>query len=129
MDLRLQGETMTKQISFTRYENKLLHTFRQKINQAESTEDVNKFFSQVLKTLFEEIFGEGLDLRYEDFRLRFDKEPHFLLSDRVYGLKNFRSIWGQSDLCRIINNFAESATGRYKHLEKGPQKTEAKIRM
>jgi len=35
---------MTKQISFTKQENELLPDYRNKLNQAESVEDVRKFF-------------------------------------------------------------------------------------
>jgi len=44
--LRLKTEegTMTKQISFTKQENELLPDYRNKLNQAESVEDVRKFF-------------------------------------------------------------------------------------
>jgi hypothetical protein len=120
---------MTRQISFTRFENRALHNFRQKISQAESTEDVRKFFGQVVKALLEDIFGEDLKLGQDDFKLRLDAQPHYVLSDRVSNLENFKSIWKQSDLSRIINDLAESAIGRYKHLQKSPEKTDAKIRM
>ncbi|MEW6665715.1 MAG: hypothetical protein AB1512_10915 [Thermodesulfobacteriota bacterium] len=40
-----------------------------------------------------------------------------------------RSYWTDSDLPHVIERLAEAATGRYKHVEKHPEKTEAKIRM
>jgi hypothetical protein len=42
---------MTKQIFFSKYEQKVLPNFRQKINEAESTEDVKKFFIYTVKEL------------------------------------------------------------------------------
>ena len=120
---------MTKQLSFTKYENKILPNFRQKINKAESTEDVKKFFVQTVKELFIDIFGEEMKFEHEDFRLRFDDAPYFILSDRVLSLENVKSVWNESDLSRVIQRLAESSIGRYKHLKKSPEKTDAKIRM
>ena len=86
---------MTKQLSFTKYENKILANFRQKINKAESTEDVKKFFVQTVKELFIDIFGEEMKFEHEDFRLRFDDAPYFILSDRVLSLENVKSVWNE----------------------------------
>ena len=46
---------MTKQISFSKYEQKVLPNFRQKISQSESIEDVKKFFIYTVKELLESI--------------------------------------------------------------------------
>jgi hypothetical protein len=120
---------MTKQISFTKAEHKVLPGFRQKINHAESTEDVKKFFVQTFKDLFEDVFGGEMKFRYEDFNLRLDRAPHYTLSDRVLSSKNIKSVWKESDLSRVIARLAESAMHRYKHLENNPQKSENKIRL
>ncbi len=120
---------MTKQISFTKYENKVLPGFRQKINHAESTEDVKKFFVQTSKGLFEDVFGGEMKFVYEDFNLRLDRDPHYILSDRLLSSKNIKSAWNGSDLSRVIARLADSAIHRYKHLEKNPGKSENKIRI
>ena len=120
---------MTKQLSFTKYENKVLPNFRQKINMAESTEDVKKFFIQTAKELFIDIFGLEKRFEYEDFQIHFENEPHFILSDRVTSSEGFKSVWNESDLSRIMSKLVESAMGRYKHLKKRPEKSKSKIRM
>ena len=119
---------MTKQLSFTKYENKALPNFRQKINKAESTEDVKKFFVQTFSELFEDIFGGEMKFGYEDFKLRPDRDPYYKLSDRVFSSKSIRSVWNESDLSQVLSRFAEPAMHRYKHLEKNPEKSENKIR-
>jgi len=43
-----------------------LHRFRQKINEAESTEDVKKFFIYTVKELLESILPEKFGFGYED---------------------------------------------------------------
>ena len=114
--------------SFTRHEHEILPNFRQRINKAESTEDVKKFFVYTVKKLCENIFEGEMDFRYEDFKLTWHKEPYYTLSDRLHSLEIFNNVWNGSDLPRVIKRLADSAVRRYKHLEKSPEKTEAKIR-
>jgi len=120
---------MTKQLSFTRYEHEALPTFRERISKAESTEDVKKFFVYTAKELFESIFDGKIEFEYEDFTLVRHHAPYYRLSKRVLSLRDFRYIWNDSDLPRVIRRLAESAVRRWKHLGKHPEKTEAKIRI
>lgn len=119
---------MAKQLSFTKYENEALHAYRQKLNSAESTEDVRKFFLHTTQTLFRDIFGDRLHVESEDITLIPEAKPCYRFADRVLSAELFETTWRQSDLPRVISRFAESATSRMKHLEKHPEKTEQKIR-
>jgi len=120
---------MTQQQSFTKYENKILPSFRQKINKAESTEDVKKFFVYTAIEFFENIFEGQMYFEYEDFVLIPEISPNYRLSERLLSSKNFISVWDDSDLPRVIHRLAESALHRYRHLKKHPEKTDSKIRM
>ncbi|MBU1163555.1 MAG: hypothetical protein KKA75_05325 [Proteobacteria bacterium] len=120
---------MTKQTSFSKYEQKVLPNFRQKIGAAESTEDVKKFFVYTIQELFESIFAEKIDFEYEDIELTPGKEPYYLLSKQLVSSNEFKSAWNDSDLPRLLSRLAETAVNRYKHLKKGPEKTDSKIRM
>ncbi len=120
---------MTKKISFTKYEHQVIPNFRQKMNHAESTEDVKKFFSHTVKELLQQIFEEKIDFRDDDVVLAPDRDPQYTLSNRLISSVDFTSLWNDSDLQHLIKRLAESAIGRYKHLEKHPEKTDAKIRM
>ena len=120
---------MTKQISFSKYEQKVLPNFRQKISQSESTEDVKKFFVYTVQELLESILPEKFDFEYEDVALMLGKEPYYLLSKQLISSNEFKSVWNDSDLPRLLSRFAETAVNRYKHLQKRPEKTESKIRM
>ena len=119
---------MTEQFSYTKYENRALPGFRAKINKAESTEDVKKFFVHALKELLEDIFEGRMRFLYEDFELRPEGSPCFRLSQRILSSDSFRGVWEDSDLPRVFERLANSAASRYKHLEKSPEKTDAKIR-
>jgi len=119
---------MTKQFSFSKYENKLLPDFRQKINMAESTEDVKKFFIYTTTELFNHVFEGKLDIEYEDIALTPTGKPYYTISKRLFSRENFLSVWNDSDLPRVMGRLAESSSNRYKHLEKNPAKTDSKIR-
>lgn len=120
---------MAKQFSYTKYESKFIPGFRAMINKSESTEDVKKFFVQATKRLFDDIFSEEIDFEYEDIKFQPDQEPYFKLSNRILSSKTFSSVWNESDLPHVVQRFAGSAIGRYKHLLKSPEKTVSKIRM
>lgn len=119
---------MAKQVSFTKYENEALHSYRQKLNSAESTEDVKKFFYYTTQSLFENVFDGKLSVEPEDVTLIPGSKPHFRFTDRISSTELFTETWGRSDLPRVLGRFAESAASRMKHLEKHPEKTDRKIR-
>ena len=119
---------MARQESFTKYENKALHSYRQKLNSAESTEDVKKFFFHTTQSLFENVFDGKLSVEPEDIHLIPESKPYFRFADRILSASLFSETWGQSDLRRVLGRFAESAACRMRHLEKHPEKTDQKIR-
>ena len=119
---------MARQFSFTKYENEALPDFRKKLNLAESTEDVINFFVHTIMELFESIFGNKIDFNYEDITLILDREPHYMVSKRLFSSKEVRAVWNDSDLSRVIGRFAKSAMHRYNRLEKYSEKTDTKIR-
>jgi len=120
---------MTKQHSFTKHEHMIIPGFRQNINRAESTEDVKKFFVYTIKELFEHIFEKNLSFEYDDIKLLPNDNNFYKLSERLMSLDNFKTVWNDSDLQRVLFKLAETAVNRYKHLKKGPEKTDLKIRM
>jgi hypothetical protein len=124
----LKGDSMTKQLSFTKYENEIMGDFRERLNKAESTEDVKKFFTYSIKSLMENIFADALDFRLDDIVLLTD-EPYYRLNKRLLEIAEFQAAWSDSDLPRMVTRLAGSALKRFRHLEKNPGKTESKIRM
>ena len=120
---------MTKQVSFSKYENEILPSFRQKINLAESAEDVKKFFAYTAQELFKNVFAGKMTLNYDDIALQPEEEPQYTMSDRLLTSEEFTSVWKDSDLPQVLSRLAKPAVNRYRHLEKNPEKTEAKIRM
>ena len=119
---------MTKRISHTKHENRLLPSFREKLNMAESTEDVRKFFTYTIRNLFDALYEGRLDLNYEDIVFDPDRSPPYSFRGRVEADEQFLADWNDSDLPRVLNRLADAATGRYRHLEKNPGKTTSKIR-
>jgi hypothetical protein len=118
---------MTKQLSFSGYEREILPQFREKLNKAESTEDVKKFFIRTVKELFNKIIDGKIKIEAKDIGLLPDSEACYYMNKRLRTHELLKSYWDESDLPRVIHRLAESAAGRYKHLEKHPEKTQAKI--
>lgn len=118
---------MTKQTSFTKHERKLLPDFRKKINNSESTEDVKKFFSYTVISLFKDILPEEVDVEFDDIRLTPESNPPYKVSRRLLAIPAFSRIWQDSDLSNVLDRFAEAALNRYRRLEKHPEKTDSKI--
>ena len=120
---------MTKRFSFTKYENRVLPNFREKINKAESSADLEKFFTYTIQEFFKDVFEGEMQFHYEDIKLVWDRKPHYVLSHRLRTSKDFLSLWNESDLSRVVERLAGTAKRRYIHLEKHPEKTDSKIRM
>lgn len=120
---------MTRMQSFSKAENDLLPKFRKLTNEAESTEDVKKFFVYCMQELFTQAFAGRLELRFGDIELVPEGGRFFSIDKEILSREDFTETWQSSDLPQIVARFAELAIGRYKHLEKNPKKTEAKIRM
>jgi hypothetical protein len=123
------GFVMTERISFTKYEHGSIPLFREKINKAESIEDVKRVFSQTVRLLIENILHDQVRLMDDDVVLQPDSRMPFEVSDRLLSSEDFKSLWNRSDLPQVISRFAQSASGRYRRLEKKPEKTESRIRM
>jgi hypothetical protein len=120
---------MAKQLSFTKHEHEVLPDLRQKLNKAESTEDVKKFFIYTALELLEKIFEGEMHFDYEDIALTPGSTSNYTVSQRLLSSEAFTSVWNHSDLPNLMGRLAESAINRYRHLEKHPEKTDAKIRI
>ena len=120
---------MVKQLSYTKYENEILPDYRQKLNKAESSEDVRKFFFQTVRGLFEKILEKDIGIRYEDIELNENGDPPYGIGKRLLTLDEFKSVWNDSDLSHMMVRLTKAAINRQKRLEKHPEKTDSKIRM
>jgi len=120
---------MVKQLSYTKFENEILPELRHKLNQAESTEDVKKFFFQTIRILFERILEEKSVIHFEDITLLPDKDPPYAFSKRFSSSEKFQAAWKDSDFSNVMGRLAKSAVKRYIRLERNPEKTDLKIRM
>ncbi|HSM74454.1 MAG TPA: hypothetical protein VK852_07465 [Desulfobacterales bacterium] len=120
---------MVKQVSFTQFENEILPDFRLKLSAAENGEEVKNHFAQTASGLLAEIFPEKSGRLDAPVTLEPAAEPFYVLSRDLGRDPDFRAVWNASDLPRVIARLAKSAANRCRHLEKHPEKTEAKIRM
>ncbi len=119
---------MEKQISVVKYENNILPGFRNKINLAESSEDVKNFFIQAIRELLVNLFQDNGYQDFDAIKLSPEKEPFFELNNAMVTSGEFSQMWKNSDLRHVIRRMAETAAHRHGHLKKKPAKTERKIR-
>ncbi|MDZ7641335.1 MAG: hypothetical protein U5J62_04820 [Desulfurivibrio sp.] len=121
---------MTTQLSFSKDENEILPDFRNKINKAESTEDVKKIFAYTMGNLLGRVFNGNFKIEYDDISLLPDAEQRpFQLSSRLGQRPEFVELWDNSDLPHVVSRLAHTAQKHYRHLGKNPEKTNSKIRM
>ncbi len=121
---------MTKQLSFTKYEKKYRLRLREHLDQAESTQDVRKFFYQIVRDMLGEISDRGVKVVYESVKLTPGEAPGYAFKPELLGNTGRGSLEGlmsESDLGRILKDFAVTCSNRLRRLGKNPEKTESKM--
>ena len=119
---------MEKQKSFSHIEQELRHIYRNNLNNAESDEDVKKFFVYVVRDLFNEAYNGQVIISHDDISLDENRTEFFVLKDPLKKNKSFMAVWNNSDLPKIVGRMAENGINRIRHLEeRHPDKTEAKM--
>lgn len=119
---------MTKQFSFSGWEHKALPHYKERLNKAESREDVKNAFVQKVQDLLTDVLDGTLRMEPEDIELAPNSDILYRISGRLRTHESLQSWWAESDLPHVIRRLAYSAARRYKHLEKNPGKTQLKIR-
>jgi len=120
---------MTRQLSFSKYENEIMPDYRDRLNRAESAEDVKKFFVYATNELMNSVFAGRLRFDYGDISLAPLSDQQYTVNTRLLDTPEFTELWEGSDLRHVTGRMAQVAANRFKHLEKHPEKTNAKIRM
>lgn len=118
---------MTKMMSFTKYEHQVLPKYRDQLNQAESVEDVKKFFIGTIQKLLQLATAGNLTAAYEDISLLPDEQPGYSLEPQIKNSTEMKEM-DNSDINAILKRLAEQAVHRHKHLEKNNTKTNLKIK-
>ena len=109
---------MSDYSSFTKYENVMVHRFRDRLNHAESVDDVRQCFSQSARDLLGRVIGDSVAVADEDIALAPDLAQGYEVAPRLVADQALAHIWSASDLPTILGRMAETATHRYRHLDK-----------
>lgn len=118
---------MTRMMSFTKYEHQILPKYRDQLNQAESVEDVKKFFIATIQD-FLHLATEGkLTVDYAEISLQPEKQPGYSLEPAIQNSSEMKEM-KNSDVNAVLKRLAEQAVHRYKHLAKNNTKTNLKIK-
>ncbi|MBU1003150.1 MAG: hypothetical protein KKE73_11600 [Proteobacteria bacterium] len=118
---------MTVQLSFSAQEQEFRSRFRGMMTQAESTEDVKKFFYQTVRDLLADICDTLPVFNIQDIQLDLEQGEGYRLSDGLMDGAGLRDLMQKSDLDAILSRLSENAWSRYNHLETKPAKSEQKI--
>ena len=118
---------MTQMMSLTKYEHQVLPKLRDQLNQAESVEDVKKFFIGTIQEFLGLATDGNVTADYEDVSLLPDQKPCYSLAAQVTDNVAIKEL-ANSDLKAILQRLAEQASHRYKHLTKNNTKTNLKIK-
>jgi hypothetical protein len=123
----LQGEHMSTQLSFTKQEQRARSRFRELLTQAESTEDVKKFFYQTVRDLLVDVCDSLPVFNIPDVQLDLSRGEGYSLSDRLMDEADLSNLMHGSDLDDILRRLSKNAWNRYHQLEKNPARSEQKI--
>ena len=113
--------------SFTRKFDEIIPEFREKINNAENIEDVVNAFFIAVNRLLESVMEKEITFEEDDIIFDPYTPPFYEISNRLISILNEK--WTNSDLPTLIERLAQQASKKYKHLEKHPERTEAKIKI
>jgi hypothetical protein len=119
---------MSRRISFTKLENELVRSYREKINTASAAEDITSAFSGTMSKLLAGALGERMPEVRDAVTFDPRAKPFYRLSDVLNSDKVFKGVMEESDLPQIISRFAETANRRRRRILEHREKTEAKIR-
>lgn len=118
---------MTKMMSLSKYEHQVLPKLRDQLNQAESVEDVKKFFVGTIQEFLGLATDGSVNADYEDISLLPEQDPCYALAPGLTDDAALKAL-ANSDLNAILSRFSEQAANRYKHLAKNNTKTNLKIK-
>lgn len=118
---------MKSHISFTKAENAVRHEFWQNLNNAESTEDISKFFVYAVQDLIEFAFNERVTVEFDDIRLMPEQEDGFVLSADFRQNRDIAEALESTDLHAVLVRFAATAIKHSRHLDKHRDKPESTI--
>ncbi|WP_064608306.1 hypothetical protein [Photobacterium sp. J15] len=117
---------MTAQISYSKLEKNYTPDFRNRINMARNTNDVYDVFCHTVACMFNEI-TETKKYRESDIDFYPERECHYELGSNLKRDPTVLECLHTSDLGRILDDMAQTATNRHTHLMKHPEKTNSKI--
>jgi len=119
---------MSRRISFTKLENELIRSFRDKINTAATAEDIASAFTRTMDKLVAGAMGESTPDAREGITFEPKAKDFYRLDDGLASNASFTDIMDASDLPQIISRFAGTANRRRRRILEHRERTEAKIR-
>ena len=102
---------MSTQLSFTKQEQGARSRFRELLTQAESTEDVKKFFYQTVRDLLVDVCDSLPVFNIPDVQLDLSRGEGYSLSDRLMDKADLSNLMHGSDLDDILRRLSKETHG------------------
>jgi len=119
---------MSRRMSYTKLENELIRSFREKINTAATAEDITSAFSQTMGKLLAGALGESTPSFRGSIAFEPKAKEFYRLDEPLASNASFTAMMHDSDLPQIISRFAGTANRRRLRILEHRERTEAKIR-
>ncbi|MGR5147051.1 hypothetical protein ACQKP8_10960 [Photobacterium alginatilyticum] len=117
---------MPSHISYSKLERTYTPNFRNRINTARSTNDVYDVFCHTVASMFNDI-TDSKKFRDSDIDFYPERACHYELGTNLKREPSVVECLHTSDMGRILDDMAQTATNRHTHLMKHPEKTNSKI--
>ncbi|MGF1718220.1 hypothetical protein L4D08_25515 [Photobacterium chitinilyticum] len=117
---------MSSHISYSKLEKTYTPDFRHKISTARNTNDVYNAFCYTVASMFNEI-TDSQKFRESDIDFYPERNCHYELGVNLKCEPSVVECLHTSDLGRILDDMAQTATNRHTHLMKHPERTNSKI--
>ncbi|MBU1229415.1 MAG: hypothetical protein KKA55_05620 [Proteobacteria bacterium] len=118
---------MSAVASFTKHENELAASFRNRIKGAEGAADVQQIYAEFVKDMLSRISGAEVVLDEGDVRVDPGVEDGFVLGPGIARNPDYERFLKMSDLLDILRRQGQHAANKITHLDRRPERDQAKI--
>jgi hypothetical protein len=118
---------MSNKVSFTKIENELAASFRNRIKGAEGAVDVQQVYAEFVKEMLSRITGAEVVLDEGDVRIEAEADGGVVLGIGISQNPDYGKFLERSDLLDILRRQGQHAANKLIHLGKTSERDEAKL--
>ena len=118
---------MSYETSFTKFENELAASFRDRMKGAEGVADVQQIYAEFVKDMLSKISGAEIVLDEGDVRVDPEVEGGVTFGPGIAANPEFDNFLERSDLLDILRRQGQHAANKIIHLAGHSERDEAKL--